>query len=155
MPKFEIIDGRLHHCGKIARRLRAEQRNAVIGLGAEVHGALVSTFHDSCYRRAWLIDGQVAAVAGIAASLLGLQGRIWLAASESATKYPLAFVKSCRKELTIMAAIKRQLFTTLLPDDVRAERFALFLGFQATSTVRYGDRDLKILLYDTQMAEAA
>ena len=155
MPKFEIIAGRLHHCGKIARRLRAEHKSAVIGVGAEVHVGLVAAFHDSCWCRTWLVDGQVAAVAGIAATMLAMQGRIWLAASETAAKYPIAFVKSCRAELREMATVKRQLFTTLLPDDLKAERFALFLGFQTTSTIRYGDRDLKVMFYDTRLAEAA
>jgi len=155
MPHFEIITGRLHHCGKIARRLRAEQKNAVIGLGADVHVGLVSAFHDSCWCRTWLVDGQVAAVAGIAATMLSDHGRIWLAASELATKYPIAFVKSCRAELATMGTIKRQLFTTLLPDDLKAERFALFLGFENEGTTRYGERDLKVLRYDLRWAEAA
>ena len=155
MPHFEIIDGRLHHCGKIARRLRAEHKNAVIGLGADVHIGLVSAFHDSCWCRTWLVNGQIAAVAGIAATMLSDHGRIWLAASELATKYPIAFVKSCRAELTTMAMLKRQLFTTLLPDDVKAERFALFLGFESDGTIRYGERDLKVLRYDLRFAEAA
>ena len=156
MPHFEIIQGRLHHCGKIARRLRAEQRNAVIGLGAEVHVGLVRAFHDSCWCRTWLIDHQPTAIAGICATLLGSHGRIWLAATELATRYPIAFVKSCQEELAAMATVKRHLYTTLLPDDARAERFAAFLGFvEDGAVVTMAKRDLKIMRYDLRWAEAA
>ncbi len=155
MPHFEIITGRLHHCGKIARRLRAEHKNAVIGLGADVHVGLVSAFHDSCWCRTWLVDGQVAAVAGIGATFLNSYGRIWLAASELATKYPIAFVKSCQKELATMATMKSQLFATILPDDKTAERFASFLGFEVDGMARYGERDLKVLRFDLRWRKAA
>lgn len=127
MPTFQIIEARAHHCGQMARRLRIEHRAAIAGINA--HRELRDRFEASAFRRAWLIDGELAALGGVVGGALSTTGYIWLALSELALRYPVATVKEARRQLDEIMATKRELGTVIVPADKAALRFAVFLGF--------------------------
>lgn len=129
MTKFAVIDAKPWHVGQMIRRMRGRHREEMIALGLDTHRELRATFNASAVRRAWLIDGDIAAIGGVAGTLADSIAFVWLVISEDATRYPLAFVRAARTELDAVMASRVELFTTVLPGDLDALRFAAFMGF--------------------------
>ena len=141
MTDFRIIEAREHHCGKIIRRLRMEHLAALVGLGVHAHGEIRKNFDISGYRRAWLVDGALGAVWGITGPLMSSQGYGWLAISEEGTKYPIEIAKETKRQFAAIMLTKRDVITTLLPEDKTAMRYAQWIGFEQmhTTPVPYGN----------------
>jgi hypothetical protein len=78
MTRFQVIEAKEHHCGQIVRRLRAEHARAIAGFGVHAHREIRTNFDASAFRRAWLIDGRLAALFGVTGALLGV-ARLWVA----------------------------------------------------------------------------
>lgn len=157
MTKFEIIEAREYHCGQIVRRLRENQRVAVMGLGVNPHREIRRNFDLSSVRKAWLVDGQLGAVWGITGPLVATKGYCWLALSERGTRYPIEVVKETRRQIAAIMQTKQEIFTTLLPEDKVAMRFADWLGFEVahTATIPYGTGRVIAIRYRHNFAEAA
>lgn len=130
MHHFQIIEAKPYHCGRIVRMLRREHQNAMTIIGQKAHHELRTCFDHSAFRRAWLIDGQLAAVGGVVGTSLSSAGYIWLALTQEATKYPVAVFKEAKTQLREILQVKRKLVTTTYCDDATATRFAERLGFE-------------------------
>lgn len=156
MTEFKIIEGQTWHCGQMARRLREEQTDAMSRVDLDVHREMRSLFDQSAFRRAWLIDGQLAALGGVTGSPLEATGCVWVAISRLAQRYPVAMIREARRQLGTIMATRTMLVTTLLPDDEQSLRLAVFLGFQAgwegrgaPALSRFSRRDLMAYIKDT------
>ena len=148
-PRFEIIEARAYHCGQMARILRHEHQKAVAMIGIDSHRELRGRFDDSSFRKAWLIDGKLAALGGVTGSLLSTVGYIWLAFSNEAMRYPIQIVKESRLQIAEIMTVKTTIYTTILDGDEASKRFAIFVGFvpadderQSPATSRFGRMDL-------------
>jgi len=157
MAEFRVIEAREHHCGAIVRRLREGQRTALIGLGVNPHREIRTNFDTSAFRRAWMVDGRLGALFGVTGPLLAARGYCWLAMSHEGTKYPVEIVKETRRQFGAIMQTKRELYTTLLPEDGAALRFADFLGFEQahTAPVPYGTGRVIAVRYRPDLARAA
>ena len=132
MPTFATIPAKPWHCGQMCRLLRHEHRNTIAQLGIDCHAELRARFEASSFRKAWLIDGRLAALGGIMGAPLASSGFVWLALSEQARRYPIAIVKEARRQLDAVMVVKRELATTVLNGDEAAKRLAIFLGFHVS-----------------------
>ncbi|MEI6282427.1 MAG: hypothetical protein WCP82_06895 [Alphaproteobacteria bacterium] len=135
----EVIEAKPHHVGKILQRLRAEHLGCLVGSGIErreIHREMRKVFDDSAFRRAWIVDGELAAVGGVTGSLLSPYGFVWLALSQDVIRFPLAIVREARRQLGEIMATKTELATTILADDDVALRFSAFLGFHSKHSPR-------------------
>lgn len=149
MPDFTIIDAKTFHCGQMVRMLRYEHQQVVARIGIDSHRELRARFDNSSFRRAWLIDGKLAAIGGVTGGKLSSQGYIWLAISNLAMRYPLAMIREARRQLDEIMVTKRDLLTMILDGDETSKRFAVFLGFVplgdewvARANSRYGRRHI-------------
>lgn len=147
--KTEIVDARLHHCGQMSRLLRTEHHGALAKLGINTHRELRARYNESPFRKAWIVDGELAALGGVMGSTLATAGFVWLALSQRATRYPLAIVREARRQLDEIMLVKRELATTIINGDEAAKRLAIFLGFHVShggrgdrAFSRFGRRDL-------------
>lgn len=128
-PNFQIINGRSHHCGRIARQLRGEHHASLLQLGLSVHRQIRDNFDQSYFKKAWLIDGRLAGLGGVIGSELSATGFIWLALTDEATKYSKEIVREARRQLDAIMLTKTELATTIVDGDDAAMRFAMFMGF--------------------------
>lgn len=128
-PDFQIVEARAYHCGAMVRMLRAEHQRAIARLGVNAHRELRQRFDSSSFRRAWLIDGKLAALGGVTGSQLSSEGYVWLALSGLATRYPLEVVRETRRQLAALMVVKRSLVTSIIASDETSKRFAIFMGF--------------------------
>lgn len=148
MTTFRIIDAKPWHCGRMARLLRSEHAQAIAMIGIDSHRELRDKFDQSSFRRAWLIDGDLAGLGAVTGDALSAVGFVWLALSNKAMKYPVAIVKEARRQLDEIMEVKRELVTTILDGDESSKRFAAFLGlfpadafaYSPSSSSRYGRR---------------
>ncbi len=133
-PRFEIVEGRRHHCGQMARAMRRGHLTLLALAGADPHKELRACFGQSAFCKAWTIDGRLAALGGVIGTLANGDGMVWLALSEAATRFPLAVIAEARQQLDALMVSKRQLRTTILDGDDVSLRFAIFLGFHVVGT---------------------
>jgi hypothetical protein len=129
MTTFATIDGKLWHCGQMARKLRHAHAAAATCIGLDAHSGISEMFQASGWRRAWLIDGELAALGGVVGPMLASDGFVWLALAETTGHYPIAIVREARRQLADLMMFKRCLTTTILPGDPASQRLAIFLGF--------------------------
>ncbi len=130
--RFEIIDAKPWHCGVMARVLRDEHKKVVERAGASAHRLLRECFDQSPFRRAWLIDGELAALGGVMGTIVSPSGTVWLALSQKATRYPIAIIKEARRQLAEILSVRREIVTTIVFGDDAARRLAIFLNFHVS-----------------------
>lgn len=129
-PKFEIVEAHAFHCGQMVRKLRTEHQSAIAKLGVNTHRELRRAFDDSSYRRALLMDGQLAGLGGVTGPAMAGTGTIWVAITQEATRYPQHIVRIMRRQLAEVMVVKRELTTFILSADGVSLRFARFIGFE-------------------------
>jgi hypothetical protein len=129
VSRFTLIEAKPYHCGVMARRIRHAHAEAVLQVGAHVHRDMRKFFDESCYRRAWLIDGELAGVGGVTGAEIDPYGIVWLALSEAATRHTVAIVRAARAQLSEMLQTRHELSTTISDLDPASRRFAFYLGF--------------------------
>ena len=134
MPDFQIIEAKPQHCGQMARRLRARHRAAIDGTGIDPHRELRARFDASAFRRALLIEGELAALGGVTGTALSPTGYVWFALTEKARKHSRLVVRVVQDQLDEIMITKRELATVVLPTDEAALRLAVFLGFHVADT---------------------
>lgn len=142
-PRFEIVEGKRQHCGIIARRLRVDHRQAAERAGANIHREIIECFSQSAFCKAWLIDGQLAALGGVIGTLANSTGMVWLALSEGSARYPKAIITEARRQLYGLMQTKRELRASLFDDDEASIRLAIFLRFQILGAAWDGPAETK------------
>lgn len=126
---FEVIEAKPYHCGRILRNLRHEHVIALGRVNQNVHREFRDVFAQSAIRRAWLIDGELAALGGVTGSYADAFGYAWLAITEEAAKHPMAMIREIKVQLEQIMVTKRELATTIIGGDDAAKRLAIYLGF--------------------------
>jgi hypothetical protein len=129
IPHFQITTAKPWHCGGMVPRLRREHLEAVARTGMDAHRELRSMYDQSSYRRALLMNGQLAGLGGVTGGLASATGFAWVVLTEAATRYPLVLLRRIMRELDGVMATKRELATTVIGGDEAALRMAIFLGF--------------------------
>lgn len=125
----EIVEAKPYHCGQMARLMRRAQRDSLLQAGLDPHRELQARFAESYLRRAWLIEGRLAALGGITGTRLSAYGFIWLVIAEATRRHPRAIVEEARHQLKDIMRTKLEVATAIVTSDPAALRLAAFLGF--------------------------
>ncbi len=149
------IEAQPYHCGQIVRMLRHEHALLLDRMGVAVHAELRMMFDASAMRRAWLVDGRLAAIAGVFGTMLSDDGILWLALSEEVTKRPILVARHALRFVEDALFTKGSINTFVLEGDRTALQFAYFLGFNAVREDKIGNQSIKILSCHRQNSEAA
>jgi hypothetical protein len=150
VTRFSIVDAKLHHCGKISRRLRRAHHEAGLRLGLNAHRELRTVLAESSYAKVCFANDELIAMGGVIGSLISPLGFVWLAITEEgARRYPIALAREARKQLDLIMRTKVELATTIIGGDEAAKHLAVFLGFHVShrgpggpAFTRFGRRDL-------------
>lgn len=129
-PNYTIIPCRLSHIAEIARTIRAEDRAEIEGVGLHVRHLLVALYRGSLYRRAALVDGEVAAVWGDSAPLISTEGAMWAVTAPVIERVPLAFFREARREIAERLQVRSVLRADVADSYTAALRFYRLLGFE-------------------------
>lgn len=139
MTDYQPIEGRRYHCGQIVRKMAPRQLRMFEDVFGNAHRALSGIFITSTICRAWLIDGELAALGGVQSTIAGSDGFIWLALSEKARNHKFAMVREARRQLGTIMEVKTVVRSRVVPGDTQSRRFALLLGFRpgTEDTIEY------------------
>lgn len=131
----------------MTRKLRFEQRGAWGVSDLAIHRTLRHVFIKSYWTRAWMLDGELAGLAGALGSQLSPVASVWLTMSDAVTRHPSLVVKEAKAVLDELMNDKLELRINCLEGDDAALRYAIFLGFKAEGAShaafsRYGRRTM-------------
>jgi len=91
---IQILPTTLGHIRELRKTLRQKDRQEAISLGLNPERGLYVAYRASAYRSTAIIDGQVAAVWGVAGPLLGFTGQPYLITGEAISLIsPIKFAK--------------------------------------------------------------
>lgn len=126
---YSIEKSSIRHIRPMARHLRAAACITLQGFGFHPHIALHRAFMGSFYCRTALIEGKPVAMWGVKGTLLGEGAFVWLVLSDQIAAIPRAVTREAKAELAAIMDNYQEVAITVLPDDVAAVRFAVYLGF--------------------------
>lgn len=130
---IEEIEARPWHVGQLARTLRSQHREVLDHMQVPTHRELRDTFEVSCFRRSWLMDGRLVAMAGVTGPIASSDGGVWMVVTDEMTAHPFAVGRRAIKYLAEVMRTKRHLSTGIFLDDGPSVQFAYFLGFMVDS----------------------
>jgi hypothetical protein len=130
MPHFEIIPAKRSHCAEIACLMRDDHREAIIALDLDPYREITEAFNETPAPLAWLIDGQISVLGGIAGppSLVPI-GNPWAIVAGHAVRFRHALVRELRRQLDAAQQTYPMLVTPLCRSDKKSVRLAEALGF--------------------------
>lgn len=131
MQAYSIVPAEIRHVRKIVRDLRAGHAQAMSAFGVDPYRALQSAFYSSSFRRAWIVDGELAGIGGVTGTVLSSSGVIWLALTQRAIRFPVAIVREARRQLREIMATRSSVESAIVCGDPAAWRFAEYMGFRA------------------------
>lgn len=129
MPLVEVRPSAVSDVYALAANLRDGDRSEVESLGIDVRVGIRRSFQNAVLRKTYLVDGELAAMSGLAGSLLGDIGEPYLMTTAAAERVPVSFLRHARASVSEMLQLKRRLEGHVAADYVRACRLLAVLGF--------------------------
>lgn len=114
---------------ELAANLRAQDRMEITSLGLEPRAILRASFRNSILRKAYHVDGELAAVSGLGGELMADIGAPWLMTTPVVERVPLSFVKIARREVSEMLRHRLRLENVVAASYLGACRLLEVLGF--------------------------
>jgi hypothetical protein len=132
---YVIMEAEATHVYQLANNLRIRDAAELTSLGHSPKKSLWRGYRNSVMCRTAFIEGEIAAMWGLAismrggVSLLSDLGVPWLLTSPQIEKMPVAFIREAKKEVERMLKIKRRLENFVAADYAQAIRLLEVLGF--------------------------
>jgi hypothetical protein len=130
---LEIVDGKLHHCGKMARNIRKKQAELPASYNKAVHREICNKFKKSTVCRAALVDGNLVALGGGISQFLEDTCFVWFCGLENNIKIKIAIIKELIVNIRKILTTKNKVVSLFDLNDKMAIRMANFLGFEVSS----------------------
>lgn len=106
MPSIEIVPSEAKHVMQLAATLREADAREMTVLGLDPRKILWNSYRRSIMRKTAFVDGEIAAMWGVAGSPLGYTGQPYLVTGKAVLKIsPIAFSRVYRRELAEMRKI--------------------------------------------------
>lgn len=147
MPTYSIRPTIYADLLELAPLLRVGDRCEVIAAGLTPHKALWRAWRDSTISNVAFVDGDIAAIWGMAGCPLGNIGRPWLLTSPAIERIPRTFMEISRLEVARMLSMCPVLIGIVDASYWKAVRFLSFLGYSFGEPVPYGPRGVPFLPY--------
>lgn len=107
--RYRVVPATMAHCYALARNLRDGDRKEIAVCGLEPRRAIRGCYRQSIFARTAFIDGEIAAMMGMAGVLLSDVGEPWLLTTPAIERLPTFFLREARKGVQEMLAIKPKL----------------------------------------------
>lgn len=131
VPRIVVRPATISDVYALARCLRPHDRAEATALGLDPRRALRFCFRQSLYPpQVAIVDGEVAAMYGLAGDILSDIGQPWLLTGTAIERIPVTFCKIARRQLEWMIAIKPQLTNHVLSNYPEAIALLQRLGFR-------------------------
>ncbi len=141
-PVVTIVPATLEHAREMAPRLRAADAAEVLAAGGFDAYAAVAKSIEASGERAWAVrfDGELACCFGLVdvGQVLDPVGVIWLLGTDTLTRHPRAFVRTCREVLPFLQGEHRALVNMVDARYTAALRWLSALGFEVHPASPFG-----------------
>ena len=117
---------------EVLSRLRPEQKSTVAKLNHDAHGLLFKVINNGFPSITVLIDGEVAAVFGVAQETLLSDVKIWLMTTPLVEKNSIAFLRASRRFTQELYASYGPLVGMVDSDFDKSRRWLRWIGFKET-----------------------
>ena len=128
MIPYSIVPAKFHHIPDLVGALRFDDWDEITCFGVRPFVAVRQSFKSSHVRRTVLVEGEVAAMWGLAGVMLGT-GYPWLLTGKAIERIPVSFVREARAEVREMLEHCNRLEGVVIDRYSRAKRFLTVLGF--------------------------
>lgn len=124
-----VVPSEIGDVYRLAATMRANDRLEATGMGGDPKEMLRASYRNSILRKTMFVDGEIAAMWGLAGVMLSDEGAPWLVTSKAVERAPVSFVKIGHAHLAEMIALRRRLTNVVLASYTSAVRFLQVLGF--------------------------
>lgn len=145
MIEYRIVPCRLSHLREIVRTMRADDRAEFEMAGLNPKHRLYALHRMTMQPKTALVDGEVAAVWGDAASILASEGLMWMITAPCIERVPLAFFREARREIARISEYRQSLRSCIGGPYSRAIRFFTMLGFTIEPPVIIGGNEYRTM----------
>ena len=137
---IEVVESIFSHAYDLNLHLREKDRQEILAFGMPVRRSVYNCYRKACYRKTALIDGNVAAMWGVAGTPLSLVGTPYLLTGDLVTKVsPLVFVRIYKQEVSEMLSLFPRLENYVHADYEEAIKLLKISGFSITDPIQVGD----------------
>lgn len=133
---LEIVDGKLHHCGKMSRNIRLKQKELASTYDKNVHKSVCDKFKKSMVCKSALLDGKLVAMGGGYSDFISDTCFVWFAGSEFNMKIRFSIIKELIKNIKEILHYKNKVVSLFDLNDKVSIRMARFLGFEISQDTR-------------------
>jgi hypothetical protein len=131
------------HCGRMSRTVRHEHAKIMQAMQANIHRELRQTFDASALKRAFYLDGDLVALAGVRGTMGESTGEVWFVTTdEMSVKHPLVIARAALKFMDRVMLTRQGVATGVFADDKPGVRLAYFLGFSVDRRQKIGGREI-------------
>lgn len=133
--RVEIVAAEIEHVYLLADVLRPGDAAELAGSGHSARKSLYRGYRNSILCRTAFVDGDIAAMWGLAVGLrpgvspLSDLAVPWLLTSAAAARVPLSFLRVAKRELALMRQHRRRLESFVAADYAQAVKLLRVLGF--------------------------
>ena len=128
MVEYKIVPAEFSHIAKLCGSLRYDDLAEITCFGLRPFAAVSRSYKRSYYRKSALVEGEIAAMWGLAGSLLGTS-EYWLLTGAAIERIPVSFVKECKKEIVTMLSFSPKIEGVVTASYSRAVRLLEILDF--------------------------
>lgn len=137
--RIEIVPATLAHVQAMGGFMNAEDRDEIECLGVKAHRALWRGWKNSNFRHSALVDGELAAMWGVAGSMMGDVGTPWLVTAQKAREVSAhEFAKIYRAEARKMLELYPVLVNYVDNRYTGAVRMLKISGFRLDEPIPLG-----------------
>ena len=129
MVNYEIKESEFWHISQLCGTLRYDDLAEITCFGMRPFATIKACYKTSHLRRSVFVEGQLAAMWGLAGVILSGRGEPWLLTSKAIEKIPVSFVREGREEINEMLTMCHRLEGITTEAYPRAHRFLRALGF--------------------------
>lgn len=139
---LEIVDGKRHHCGRMSRNIRSEQKGISLFYVASVHKTIYQHFQRSIICKSAILDGKVVSMGGMQSDFISDTAYVWFAVADGCECIRFSIIKELIKNIRHVFVTKNKIISLTDIDDRIALRMAKFLGFKISqdTSKNYGNR---------------
>lgn len=154
MSAHTVIPATIEHVWALAPRLREIERLELQALGCETPlEAMLFSLSVSPYTRAWLVNGVVMCVWGLAApSMIGRVGSPWLLTCDLVDSHKLAFLRKSRRIIADMLQQFPILGYYVDARHVVCVQWLRWLGFTVHAAVPFGPHSMPFHPFEKRAA---
>jgi hypothetical protein len=147
-----VVPSRTEDVYRMAKMLRAEDRQEILALGVDPRSAIRSNYRDAILRKTYFVDGEIAAMTGLCGGWVSQIGHPYLVTTPAAAKMPVAFIKCARNAVGEMLARRERLGGYVLASYESACRMLEMIGFNLADPAPLGPRGVLFRQFTAERA---